>query len=601
MPEIALGSRIPYRWSRESRHDAGPPGLFPRKPAPKTMPDHSALPTAFRTGCTRSRQPVSTLRRGMPAIVGTAARLAVLAVETADEAGARGAQQRRMTPDRPRSCCCHRPGRPSSCFRRSGVGRWAGGVGRTAGLDMAGLRALADPTFPQTGPCSPASGQSCPPKGSEAALALAVLARLLPALLVVSGAWTGLAWRRADILDHAALERQRTRAGQRGGSAAGGCRRRPARGLPRRADGAEQYAVLIGRPELADAPLVRVHSECFTGDLLGSLQVRLRGAVARCHPPDRGRGGGRRAVPGAGGSRHRAAEQAARLHAAGSRTGHAGRQPGARVRRRRAGFPDRGGHAAAVGLRRIRLLTNNPDKIASLAAHGIEVVGRASLLFAANGVNDRYLQTKADRLGHLPALTRHGACLVRIHPAPRRPSWSSPLPARPSLPIAPPRLTIFDTGSEQCPQGQLPGALEFTPEEARNALNPLQYVPVVGMIYRQATGETIPPPMIIAGSVVTGAIFGGPIGILGSVLLNAAVELARLGPDTSRPPVPEGFDVTGSEAGVRSVSPGSGRQAGGYMSPWPRSSPTSWAAARTGRRGWCRRSARPSRPMKPVP
>ena len=50
----------------------------------------------------------------------------------------------------------------------------------------------------------------------------------------------------------------------------------------------------------------------------------------------------------------------------------------------------------------MRLLTNNPDKLSALAAHGIEVVARASLLVAANGVNDGYLRTKATRFGHLP-------------------------------------------------------------------------------------------------------------------------------------------------------------------------------------------------------
>jgi GTP cyclohydrolase II len=54
-----------------------------------------------------------------------------------------------------------------------------------------------------------------------------------------------------------------------------------------------------------------------------------------------------------------------------------------------------------LGLPRIRLLTNNLDKLASLARHGIEIAGRESLLFAANGVNDQYLATKARRFGHL--------------------------------------------------------------------------------------------------------------------------------------------------------------------------------------------------------
>ena len=129
--------------------------------------------------------------------------------------------------------------------------------------------------------------------------------------------------------------------------------------------------------------------------------------------------------------------------------------------------------------------------------------------------------------------------------------------AAPPPPPAPLRAIVFDTGSEQCPQGQLPGPLDFTPQEASNAANPLQYVPVVGMLYRQATGETIPPPMQIAGSIASGAVLGGPAGVLGAVLLNFVLELGRLGADTSRPPVPAGMDVTGSEAGIRSVTPGS--------------------------------------------
>ena len=66
----------------------------------------------------------------------------------------------------------------------------------------------------------------------------------------------------------------------------------------------------------------------------------------------------------------------------------------------------------ALGIPRVRLLTNNPDKVASLAAYGI-AVERHSLLVAANGINDTYLATKASRFGHfiwtavaLPLLNR---------------------------------------------------------------------------------------------------------------------------------------------------------------------------------------------------
>ena len=54
------------------------------------------------------------------------------------------------------------------------------------------------------------------------------------------------------------------------------------------------------------------------------------------------------------------------------------------------------------------------------------------------------------------------------------------------------------------------------------------------------------------------------MGLVGTLVLNAAMELARLGPDTSRPAAPEGMDATGSEAGVRSVSPGDPTKPGSY-------------------------------------
>ena len=166
--------------------------------------------------------------------------------------------------------------------------------------------------------------------------------------------------------------------------------------------GVEHYAVLIGRPEDAPAPLVRVHSECFTGDLLGSLRcdcgTQLRGAI------------GRMAAEGAGALLYLAQEgrgiglpnklRAYTLQDRGLDTLDANRALGFAADERE--FVTAASMLRLLGLRRIRLLTNNPDKLAALAAHGIEVAGRASLLFAGNGVNDRYLETKATRFGHLP-------------------------------------------------------------------------------------------------------------------------------------------------------------------------------------------------------
>ena len=55
----------------------------------------------------------------------------------------------------------------------------------------------------------------------------------------------------------------------------------------------------------------------------------------------------------------------------------------------------------ALGIEKIRLLTNNPEKLESLAACGINIVERVPHQFEANGVNDSYLETKARRFGHL--------------------------------------------------------------------------------------------------------------------------------------------------------------------------------------------------------
>ncbi|MGH7158539.1 MAG: GTP cyclohydrolase II, partial [Acetobacteraceae bacterium] len=163
----------------------------------------------------------------------------------------------------------------------------------------------------------------------------------------------------------------------------------------------EQLAILIGEPEARDAPLVRVHSACFTGDVLGSLRcdcgAQLRGAM------------GQIAAEGAGAVLYLAEEgrgiglmnklRAYRLQDAGLDTLEANRALG-------WGGDERNYLAAAamlraLGLMRVRLLTNSPDKLQRLTAAGITIVGREPLAFPPNGVNDRYLATKAKRLGHL--------------------------------------------------------------------------------------------------------------------------------------------------------------------------------------------------------
>ena len=329
----------------------------------------------------------------MPAILGAMRPMAVLALETADPAGWENFG--RMTQAAPSLVLsAYRAAEllPGLTLQRPAVAL------ATAGLTLSDLQALADPTLP--------GGTGRPnlvpvPDGAEAALALAVLARLLPALLVAPAPGR-IGVPEADVLDPAALSASAlVRVSEapvplaQVAAAGLGAVRAPG-------NGAEQYAVLIGRPEDVAAPLVRVHSECFTGDLLGSLRCdcgsQLRGAIRRI------------AAEGAGAVLYLAQEgrgiglpnklRAYTLQDRGLDTLDANLALGFAGDER--DFLTAAAMLRQLGLHRIRLLTNNPDKLASLAAHGIDVAGRASLLFAGNGVNDRYLHTKANRLGHLP-------------------------------------------------------------------------------------------------------------------------------------------------------------------------------------------------------
>ena len=106
------------------------------------------------------------------------------------------------------------------------------------------------------------------------------------------------------------------------------------------------------------------------------------------------------------------------------------------------------------------------------------------------------------------------------------------------------------------PDGYWPQPLNVPFSDVLNALNPLQHVPVVGTIYRAATGNTIPAPLQILGA----GIFGGPIGILGAAVMSFVGALFSMGPDLSRPSVPAGMSATGSQAPMSPVTPGSLKQ-----------------------------------------
>jgi len=166
-------------------------------------------------------------------------------------------------------------------------------------------------------------------------------------------------------------------------------------------DGKEHMVISLGDLQAEPAPLVRIHSECLTGDALGSLRCdcgpQLKEAMRRIAAEGRGailylRQEGR----GIGlGNKIRAYA----LQDEGADTVDANHQ---------LGFPDdmrdfRLAVALLCELKvcKLRLLTNNPRKVASLSADGIEVVDRVPLQVGENPHNAGYLATKRKRLGHL--------------------------------------------------------------------------------------------------------------------------------------------------------------------------------------------------------
>lgn len=163
----------------------------------------------------------------------------------------------------------------------------------------------------------------------------------------------------------------------------------------------EHLAVIVGEPEKAAAPLVRVHSSCVTGDILGSLRCdcgeQLHEAIARM------------AAEGAGVLLYMSQEgrgigianklRAYVLQDAGMDTLDANEALGFAADERQ--FAAAGHILKHLRLNRVRLMSNNPLKVEALQQQGVEVEGRVALRVAANPHNARYLSTKDERFGHL--------------------------------------------------------------------------------------------------------------------------------------------------------------------------------------------------------
>ena len=188
-------------------------------------------------------------------------------------------------------------------------------------------------------------------------------------------------------------------------------------------DGTEHVALALGDLDDGDDVLVRMHSECLTGDVFGSRRcdcgAQLSAAMAAISAEGRGvvlylRGHEGRGIGLL--SKLRAYQ----LQDAGADTVDANLELGLPADARE--YSTGAQMLADLGVRRLRLLTNNPAKLAGLFGFGIEIVGRVSLPVAATEDNLRYLMAKRDRLGHqLDDLFVPNATTVPVVPGPAEP------------------------------------------------------------------------------------------------------------------------------------------------------------------------------------
>ncbi|TCT07527.1 GTP cyclohydrolase II RibA [Aquabacter spiritensis] len=162
----------------------------------------------------------------------------------------------------------------------------------------------------------------------------------------------------------------------------------------------DQVAIIVGKPDLSGTVPVRLHSACLTGDLFGSLKCdcgdQLRDTVARMaegsggillYLDQEGRGNGIANKMRAYG-----------LQAQGYDTYDADEVLGFGLDQRRFDFAAE--MLRQLGVAKVQLITNNPEKIAALRASGLEVAAEQRVLGRHTKENARYLASKRDRAGH---------------------------------------------------------------------------------------------------------------------------------------------------------------------------------------------------------
>jgi GTP cyclohydrolase II len=163
----------------------------------------------------------------------------------------------------------------------------------------------------------------------------------------------------------------------------------------------EEAVALVMGDVHSSPPLVRIHSQCLTGDVFHSLRcdcrqqlemalsmIRDLGAGILIYEQQEGRGIGLMAKL-----------QAYELQDAGLDTVEANEQLGFKADHRDFALP--GEILKALGVTKVRLLSNNPEKVEALQSAGVEVVERVPCEVEASPHAEEYLKTKKEKLGHL--------------------------------------------------------------------------------------------------------------------------------------------------------------------------------------------------------
>ncbi len=341
---------------------------------------------------------IDALRRGWPvAIAGSDGTLALLPIETGDPV-----RLAAFDPDE-RAPILLSAGRAATLKLANQVDAAVPDapvlVERASWLDFATATALADPQFdlrtPLKGPfhAIPLAAHDA----GAAALRLARISGMLPAYFVIPGGQADLGITVADIDAHEDAIRLTIAA--RAKLPVSGAENAEIVAFRTPESPGEHIALLIGAPN-GQPPLVRLHSECLTGDVLGSLKCdcgpQLDAAIAAIaasgwgillYLRQEGRGIGLINKL-----------RAYALQDQGFDTVDANTRLGFAIDARDFSVAAR--MLTLLGQRSVRLLTNNPQKVAQLEAAGINVIERVPHFLPTNPHNERYLATKRDRTGH---------------------------------------------------------------------------------------------------------------------------------------------------------------------------------------------------------